>query len=213
MVLCLAGWQQKHDALANLVPDAIHFNYALYHDMEKMFSALPARTDMAIGWSLGGQLLVRAMMAGYIRPKKLILAGTAFQLIADDYFVYGTKKEDFTILKADYIADAEKFLHYFNMLIAYGDKNAASIRKTLNKDIMIEKNGLFWLEELEKTSFRGNDFSGFPPTLILHGEKDRVVHPANARKFAEQIPNSTLCLLPEYGHLLPIDRYLYRMEG
>lgn len=39
------------------------------------------------------------------------------------------------------------------------------------------------------------------PTLVLHGTADRVVDPRNAPLLAERIPDATLELLPDLGHL------------
>ncbi len=43
------------------------------------------------------------------------------------------------------------------------------------------------------------------PTLVVHGERDRMVPVANARVLAETIPGATLRLYPEGGHLLFTD--------
>lgn len=44
------------------------------------------------------------------------------------------------------------------------------------------------------------------PTVVLHGDADRLVPPAVAESLAAAIPNSTLRLVPRVGHLLPHDR-------
>jgi len=43
------------------------------------------------------------------------------------------------------------------------------------------------------------------PTLVLHGERDRMVPVANAHLLAEAIPGAKLRLYPEAGHLLFTD--------
>ena len=42
-------------------------------------------------------------------------------------------------------------------------------------------------------------------TLVIHGERDRMVPPANASLLAEGIPGARLETLPEAGHLYPTD--------
>ncbi|MBN1178206.1 MAG: alpha/beta fold hydrolase [Anaerolineae bacterium] len=43
------------------------------------------------------------------------------------------------------------------------------------------------------------------PTLILFGEHDKVVPPANAELLAQQIPGSRIVILPGAGHMFPIE--------
>ena len=39
------------------------------------------------------------------------------------------------------------------------------------------------------------------PTLVIHGEKDVIIQPESARKFAAAIPGAKLILYPDVGHL------------
>jgi 3-oxoadipate enol-lactonase len=43
------------------------------------------------------------------------------------------------------------------------------------------------------------------PTLVVHGQEDRMVAPANATLLADRIPGADLLLLPDAGHLYPTD--------
>lgn len=43
------------------------------------------------------------------------------------------------------------------------------------------------------------------PTLIIHGDKDVVIHPSTARILAERLPTATLEILTEVGHLPHIE--------
>jgi 3-oxoadipate enol-lactonase len=43
------------------------------------------------------------------------------------------------------------------------------------------------------------------PTLVVHGEQDVFVPPANALVLSERIPGAQLQLWPEAGHMYPID--------
>jgi pimeloyl-ACP methyl ester carboxylesterase len=44
------------------------------------------------------------------------------------------------------------------------------------------------------------------PTLVLHGELDRLVPPANGKAIAERIPGAELVLLPDANHVLTTDQ-------
>ena len=43
------------------------------------------------------------------------------------------------------------------------------------------------------------------PTLILFGEHDKVVPPANAQLLADKIPDSAVNILPDAGHFFPLE--------
>jgi pimeloyl-ACP methyl ester carboxylesterase len=43
------------------------------------------------------------------------------------------------------------------------------------------------------------------PTLILFGEHDKVVPPGNAELLAREIPDATIKLLPDAGHMFPVE--------
>jgi pimeloyl-ACP methyl ester carboxylesterase len=43
------------------------------------------------------------------------------------------------------------------------------------------------------------------PTLVVHGEQDKVIRPANALVLAEKIPGAELQLWPDAGHMYIID--------
>jgi pimeloyl-ACP methyl ester carboxylesterase len=43
------------------------------------------------------------------------------------------------------------------------------------------------------------------PTLILFGEHDRVVPPGNAELMAEKIPDAQVEIIPDTGHMFPIE--------
>jgi pimeloyl-ACP methyl ester carboxylesterase len=44
------------------------------------------------------------------------------------------------------------------------------------------------------------------PTLVVHGEEDVMVPPANARRLAAGIPEAELRLVPGVGHAVPLER-------
>jgi len=44
------------------------------------------------------------------------------------------------------------------------------------------------------------------PTLVIHGESDRLVPPENGRRIAARIPNATLVTIPRASHIFPTDQ-------
>ena len=149
-ILCLTGWQQETDALFKIAPDALHFDYGAYKRPAgaKCFKALPATPDLAIGWSLGGQLLVRAIAGGYIKPGKLLLLGAPFQSVADAHFPEGMSEADFRAIKNSYRKNPQAMLVQFQSLVGVG---------VIPK---LWEHGFFWLEELGNSGCHSLDFSG-----------------------------------------------------
>jgi pimeloyl-ACP methyl ester carboxylesterase len=44
------------------------------------------------------------------------------------------------------------------------------------------------------------------PTLVIHGEADRLVPPGNGKLIAEKIPGAKLVLIPRASHIFPTDQ-------
>jgi len=44
------------------------------------------------------------------------------------------------------------------------------------------------------------------PTLIVGGDKDRLISPANSKKLAELIPDSRLVSIKNCGHIIPLEK-------
>jgi pimeloyl-ACP methyl ester carboxylesterase len=44
------------------------------------------------------------------------------------------------------------------------------------------------------------------PTLVIHGETDRLIPPANSQLIAERIPGAKLVLLPHASHIFETDQ-------
>jgi 3-oxoadipate enol-lactonase len=44
------------------------------------------------------------------------------------------------------------------------------------------------------------------PTLVIHGESDQLVPPANGKLIAERIPGATLVMIPKASHIFPTDQ-------
>ena len=194
-ILCLTGWQQRNDELASVVPaDAQHFDYASYDNVKVMFADLPANTKMAMGWSLGGQLLVRAVANGYIKPELLVLLSAPYQYVADEYFPHGVHENGLKEFRDNYDKNAPATLKQFNALVGLGDNSALRVIRALNDCSEIWSNGLFWLNELTSKYCYNMDFSQFPKTLIVQGKNDKVIDPVNAMMFAKKIPQSQLIM-------------------
>lgn len=199
-VLCLTGWQQPADALKTIAPAAMHFDYDAFDNVEKLFLALPPEPRLAIGWSLGGQLLVRAIAGGHVKPDALMLLGAPFQWVADAEFPGGVGQDVADEVMHNYTANPKRMLTGFHTLIALGDSKEREIISALDATAAVWKNGAYWLGQLAKTSCRALDFTGFPPTTIIHGLKDRVIALDNAQAYGKTLAGAELVLWPDCAH-------------
>lgn len=61
-----------------------------------------------------------------------------------------------------------------------------------------------WAEHHHLTAAQGRRIAC--PTLVLHGDRDRVEPPADAAALAARIPGAELVLVPGAGHMAQVDR-------
>ncbi len=204
--LTLSGWGQPHDALGELVPHAATLDYTGYShvaDALKAIADLGKDKDLVIGWSLGGQLAVRAIAAGLMRPKKLVLIAAPFQFVKRPEHPVGMPAELYDIFRENYAAYPDKTLIKAWASIVKGDKNASFIRKHLEKQdkaIILAQNWLHWLDILHHFSCKDLFMDNFPPTLLVHGREDAVVYYEQSQAFAHALPHATLITLEGCGH-------------
>jgi pimeloyl-ACP methyl ester carboxylesterase len=89
-------------------------------------------------------------------------------------------------------------------LAAHGDSNAHNVRGYMAKqdrEIVLRGHWLPWLDALQHYSCADlPQLEQAPPTLILHGENDAVVHPDQAAYNQRLLPGATLHSLPGCGH-------------
>lgn len=194
-ILALSGWGQPYHALEHIAPEADHVDYTA--------SEIMSEHDAIIGWSLGGQLAVRAIAAGRAKPKKLVLIAAPFQFVATPEKKLGMPRDQFDKFRDNYAKNPARTLTKAWELIAKNDSKAEHIRTRSGAyDITQEQQRpwLEWLDNLNAFSCDVLDFSDFPPTLLIHGAGDVVVSAEQSHAFAKAIPQAKQFILPESGH-------------
>jgi pimeloyl-ACP methyl ester carboxylesterase len=206
-ILTLSGWGQPHDTLADIVPeDATHFDYTGYKTIEDALAGIAKAAenhDAIIGWSLGGQLVVRAISAGLMQPKKLVLIGVPFQFVHSPEIKIGMPRDKFQKFRDNYKKNAGRTLAKAWELIVLNDKNPEYVRaqfEKYNQASMLEKNWLHWLDMLDDFTCKDLNFTRFPPSLLLHGVQDAVVDHSHSHEFAKLIPQVKHIVLEDAGH-------------
>lgn len=194
-----------HDALAPIAPEAWHLDYYPSRSPEEVFALFApdaGSVRFAVGWSLGGWLLMRAIAEGVIAPAHLVLIAPPLQFVSTPDFSHGMDVATFTLFSGNYRGDPVRTATRFAHLIAKGDIHHKRIigELTLPPHSVDANVWHPWLEVLAQQRRHQLEFSGFPPTLLIHGERDTVVPVAQGRELASRIPGAKLHVLPEAAH-------------
>lgn len=194
----VSGWGQPYDSLRVIAPEAHHIDYVHLNSLDAALEKIAkeaAGADIAIGWSLGGKLLSHAISRGMIAPKRLILLGVPFQFVQSERLMLGLPRDTYEIFCANYLSNPRRTLRKGWDLIAYKDVNEVQVQEALAQyDIKMEMDRGWgkWLDILSDFTCHALEFEHFPPTLIVHGNRDEVVWPEQARHFEKQLPKSQL---------------------
>lgn len=203
---CLTGWGQPADALKSIAPDAIHIDYTRHSSANAALLEITAQAREAhllIGWSLGGQLALRAIATGMIAPKKLVLIAAPYQFVKSPVLPIGMPADTFATFKQNYANNPIATLNKAWALIAKDDDNAHHVRERLaaqDKEQLSHYPWEAWLTILEQYNCRNLYLDEAPETLIIHGDKDYVVYPQQSEKMLTILPKATLHTLKGCGH-------------
>jgi len=215
-LLCLSGWAQKYDGLEivfanSSIKNSYKINsldYSKTNSVDKLFLELKENADceIAMGWSLGGQILIRAIASNIINPKLLILLASPFQMLKDYRINSGMPQELYKKISNMLDSNSSDMLKEFLTLISMNDRNAKEIIKNLAVD---EKNFIcikFWYEELCRFSCFDLDMSQMPPILYFHGSGDVVVNINQKDYFQKYCPNFKSIVYDKCGHAPHLSR-------
>lgn len=204
---CISGWGQPEDSLRGIAPeDAEHIAYAHLASEQEAIAHIAAVADeceLVIAWSLGGQLALRAIATGLLRPKKLVLIASPFQFARAKEGGIGMPPDTFAQFRQNYEQNPFATLNRAWALIAKDDANGEAVRHHLaqtDKEAVIAQNWLMWLDVLGRFSCESLYLDNAPPTLILHGKNDAVVYPAQAAALEKILPRVRVEMLPSCGH-------------
>ncbi len=204
-IVTLSGWGTKQDALKHAIPPgfvATPISYAACNGFDELRSVLDEHryTDIAMGWSLGAQLIARAVAENVLQPKMVVLIAPPYQYVNGGDVRCGMSSLMFKTFRATYHTMPKMALKQLAVLTAKASKRARAIL-----DIMDDNPEHFeawgnWLEYLGRFSCNHLDFSEFPATLIVRGAMDHVTPPKQSQLFADKIARSKLVTFNEAGH-------------
>ena len=200
-IACLSGWGQPADALSSIAPEAAHVAYAAHADLAQALTHIAEAAqdaELVIGWSMGGQMAVRAVAAGYIAPRRLVLIGTPFQFVRNEKLALGMGPDTHAQFRHNLVYQPTRAFGKSYALIAHGDHKADAVQSFLRP--APAHDWLYWLDAMADYSCADLDFSGFPPTLLIHGERDAVTGAEQSKAFHAALPRATLAILEGCGH-------------
>lgn len=206
-ILTISGWAQKSDSLMRAVPAGYSTTYIDYlpcQDFVEMAATLlPPFADIPIvmGWSLGSQLAVRAVAAGFLKPKLLVLFSAPYQYVNGGGIECGAPKLVFKAFSQVFKLTPKKSLQNFaEMMAGKEDSPLKTVFETIEDNPERMKEWVRWLKILGEFSCETIDFEHFPRTLLIHNEPDPITPTDQSRLYHEHLPESVLEIIPIEGH-------------
>lgn len=203
-ILTFSGWAQDPHALDGIIPSGMNHTALNYmpQDEKTFFAWLKKEKpscNVLLGWSLGGQIAVRAVAEKILKPKIIILLAAPFRFEAVAEYKKMAKK---------FTASPKEMLKDFSTLLMVGDdkKSHCPVYVEALKYADSLQN---WLKVLERFDCATLDFIGFPRTLLIHGKKDAVIPRQQSWLFKEVLPNAGLIEIDRCGHA----PHLHNPEG
>jgi pimeloyl-[acyl-carrier protein] methyl ester esterase len=173
--------------------------------VDQLAAAAPAQCLVA-GWSLGGQLALAWARRYPQQVKRLILIAATPRFVSAADWSHGMAPEVFAEFSASLARDAAATLRRFLLLQTQGDAQVRKVARQLEAALVLQAQPdsrvlietLCWLET---SDLRATLPEITQPTLVIHGERDRITPPAAAEYLAAQLPHARLVLLGGAAHV------------
>ncbi|MBI3778353.1 MAG: pimeloyl-ACP methyl ester esterase BioH [Gammaproteobacteria bacterium] len=157
-----------------------------------------------IGWSMGGFVTLAAAQRAPQTVTKLVLVGATPKYVQSPDWPHAmspTVLDQFALnLEQDYVATLERFL---SLQMAAGEDRSVlrRLRDEMFRHGHPPAEALHEGLRLLKQEDRRAALPGIAvPTLVVHGERDRITPVGAARFLAAQMPQAQLELVPAAGH-------------
>lgn len=191
--------------------------YDMTEDVHQLLNALQISQCHVIGMSMGG-MIAQILAANYPeRVKKLGLLATSNNkpfLPPPRFDALRALMRPISDSKDNSAQIIENNLHLQRVIASpeyYDERRALSRTKLLyNRRFYPKGVSRQLLAILGTGSLLELDKKIKQPTLVVHGNKDRLLPPAHGRSLAKSIPQATFKLIPDLGHDIPdtLARYL-----
>ncbi len=156
--------------------------------------ALPDGATLA-GWSLGGQVALRAALDHPQRVARLVLLGTTPRFVAADGWSAGIAAADLDAFGAALLADPEATLMRFLGLQTRSVEGQRALLQRLRQTLFAggpaDRSALAaGLDILRNTDLRAELPRVAQPTLVLHGALDTLIPPGAGAWMAATLPHA-----------------------
>lgn len=165
--------------------------------------SLPLQDCVLVGWSLGGMLLLETLARTPCPPPGgLVLVGVAPVFCRQPDHPWGQPPAVVRAMRRAINSDPHQVLEDFaHQCLAPGEGSFRSMAAAAFGSPPPPENLAAGLDYLLRQDLRAH-FSRIPPgALIIQGEEDAIVPPAQAHFLQEHLPGAKLHLIPGAGHL------------
>lgn len=178
--------------------------YAVECMVDTLAAAAPAQCTLA-GWSLGGQLALAWARRHPQQVTRLMLIAATPRFVSTPDWPHGMAPEVFAEFSASLTRDAATTLRRFLLLQTQGDARARQAARQLEAALVLQAQPrssvlVETLRWLQTTDLREALPEIIQPTLVMHGDRDRIAPPAAGEYLASQLPQARLALLAGAAH-------------
>jgi non-heme chloroperoxidase len=179
-------------------------------DLAELMETLDLKNAVLVGHSTGGGVVARYIgRHGTKRVAKVVLIGSVTpSLLQTPENPDGTPIEVFDGFRQAVIANRAQFMKDLAVIYFGADRPGANISEALlnscwNQDMLTGFPAAYFAIKAFSETDTSEDLRKIDvPTLILHGDVDRIVPIGNAYRSAKLIPNATLHEYPGAPHAI-----------
>ena len=169
--------------------------------LSQYLRTVPLAETVLAGWSLGGMLLLEVLSRNPVTPAGLILVATPASFCERPDYPYGQPRAVVRALRRTVRKDAGRGLADFaNRCLAPGEEH---FREEIFREFQPQKNGAdlaAGLDYLINTDLRPH-LSMIPAdAMIIQGDQDAIVSPAQSEIFQCSCKDARVVRLPGAGH-------------